>query len=58
MREATVHGKTIFEMPEASSQAEQFQALIHEMLNRGTKRRDQTLNPLPNEEVFGKVANV
>ncbi len=58
MREATVHGKTIFEMPEAAAQGEQFQALIHEMLNRGSKRKDQTLNPLPDEEIFGKVANV
>jgi chromosome partitioning protein len=57
MREATVHGKTIFEMPDAASQAEQFVALIHEMLNRGSKRKDQTLNPLPDDEIFGKVAN-
>ena len=57
MREATVHGKTIFELPEAGSQSEQFLALIHEMLNRGSKRKDQTLNPLPDEQFFGKVAN-
>lgn len=57
MRDATVRGMTIFELPEANAQAQQFLILINEMLNRGTKRRDQTLNPLPNEEIFGKVAN-
>lgn len=25
------------------------------MLNRGSKKKDQTLNPLPDEQVFGKV---
>ena len=58
MRDATVRGQTIFELPEAQAQAQQILTLIQEILNRGTKRRDQTLNPLPNEEVFGKVANV
>lgn len=57
MRDATVRGQTIFELPEAQAQAQQFLTLIHEMLNRGTKRRDQTLNPLPDEQIFGKVAN-
>ena len=57
MRDATVRGQTIFELAEAQAQAQQFLTLIHEMLNRGTKRRDQTLNPLPDEQVFGKVAN-
>jgi chromosome partitioning protein len=57
MRDATVRGQTIFELPEAQAQAQQFLTLIHEMLNRGSKRRDQTLNPLPDEQVFGKVAN-
>jgi chromosome partitioning protein len=57
MREATVHGKTIFELPEAQQQGQQFLTLIHEMLNRGSKKKDQTLNPLPDEQVFGKVAN-
>lgn len=57
MRDATVRGVTIFELAEAQAQSEQFLKLIHEMLNRGSKKRDQTLNPLPDEEVFGKVAN-
>ena len=57
MRDATVRGQTIFELPEAQGQAQQFLALIHEMLNRGSKRKDQTVNPLPDETVFGKVAN-
>jgi hypothetical protein len=48
---------TIFELPEAQAQAGQFLTLISEMLNRGSKRRDQTLHPLPDEEIFGKVAN-
>ena len=50
MRDATVRGETIFELPEAQAQAQQFLTLIHEMLNRGSKRKDQTLNPLPDEE--------
>jgi chromosome partitioning protein len=57
MRDATVRGKTIFELPEAQQQGQQFLTLIHEMLNRGSKTKDQTLNPLPDEQVFGKVAN-
>jgi hypothetical protein len=57
MREATVQGQTIFEHPEGTAQAQQFTALVQEMLNRGSKSKDQTLNPLPDEEVFGKVAN-
>jgi chromosome partitioning protein len=57
MRDATVRGQTIFELGEAQAQAQQFLTLIHEMLNRGSKRKDQTLNPLPDENVFGKVAN-
>jgi len=57
MRDATVRGMTIFELPEAEAQAKQFETLIHEMLNRGSKRKDQTVNPLPDETVFGKVAN-
>lgn len=57
MRDATVRGLTIFELPEANAQAQQFITLIQEMLNRGTKKRDQTLNPLPDEEIFEKVAN-
>jgi hypothetical protein len=57
MRDATVRGQTIFELPEAETQAKQFLTLIHEMLNRGSKRREQTMNPLPDENVFGKVVN-
>jgi chromosome partitioning protein len=57
MRDATVRGLTIFELPEAQAQAQQFLNLIHEMLNRGSKKKDQTLNPLPDEAIFGKVAN-
>jgi chromosome partitioning protein len=57
MREATVQGQTIFEHPEGVAQAQQFTALVQEMLNRGSKSKDQTVNPLPDEEVFGKVAN-
>lgn len=57
MRDATVRGKSIFEMPEAQVQSEQFLTLIHEMLNRGSKRPDQTLRPLPDGNIFGKVAN-
>jgi chromosome partitioning protein len=57
MRDATVRGVTIFELPEAQAQAQQFLTLIHEMINRGSKRKDQTLNPLPGEEIFGRVAN-
>jgi chromosome partitioning protein len=57
MREATVTGKTIFEVPEAEAQAQQFVALVNEMLNRGSKKKESTLNPLPDEQVFGRVAN-
>ena len=57
MRDATVRGQTIFELPEATAQAQQFLTLIQEMLNRGSKPKDQTLNPLPDDQVFGKVAN-
>lgn len=57
MRDATVNGKTIFELDGAQAQAQQFVTLVHEMLNRGSKKKDQTLNPLPDEAIFGKVAN-
>jgi len=57
MRDATVRGVTIFELPQAENQAKQFITLIHEALNRGTKRPDQTLKPLPDERVFAKIAN-
>jgi chromosome partitioning protein len=57
MREATVQGQTIFELADGQAQSQQFIALIQEMLNRGSKKPDQTLNPLPDEQVFGKVAN-
>jgi chromosome partitioning protein len=56
MRDATVRGQTIFELPEAQVQAQQFLTLINEMLNR-SKPKDQTLKPLPDEQIFGKVAN-
>ena len=56
MRDATVRGQTIFELPEAQAQAQQFLTLISEMLNR-SKPKDQTLKPLPDEQIFGKVAN-
>jgi len=57
MRDATVRGVTVFELPEAQVQSQQFVTLIQEMLNRGSKRKDQTLNPLPDEEVLGRIAN-
>lgn len=57
MRDATVRGMTVFELPEAQNQAQQFVTLIQELLNRGSKPKDQTLNPLPDEEVLGRIAN-
>jgi chromosome partitioning protein len=57
MRDATVRGLTVFELPEAGAQSQQFITLIQEMLNRGSKKKDQTLNPLPDEDIFQKVAN-
>ena len=48
---------SIFEMPEAQAQSQQFVTLVQEMLNRGSKTREQTVNPLPDEAIFGKVAN-
>jgi len=45
MRDATVRGETILEIPEAQSQAQQFLTLIQEMLNRASKRPEQTLKP-------------
>jgi hypothetical protein len=57
MREATVQGQRIFEHPEGGAQAQQFAALVQEMLNRGSKSKDHTVNPLPDEQIFGKVAN-
>jgi chromosome partitioning protein len=57
MRDATVRGQTIFELPDGQAQAQQFVILIQEMLNRGSKPKDATLNPLPDEAIFGKVAN-
>ncbi len=57
MREATVNGVTIFEFPEAAAQAQQFVALVTEMLNRGSKKKEATLNPLPGDQIFGRVAN-
>ena len=57
MRDATVRGVTVFELPEAQAQSQQFVTLIQEMLNRGTKRKDQTANPLPDEGVLRRIAN-
>lgn len=52
-----MRGLTVFELPEAQTQAQQFVTLIQEMLNRGSKPKAQTLNPLPDEEVLGRIAN-
>lgn len=57
MRDATVRGMTIFELPEAQAQSQQFVTLIQEMLNRGSKPKEATLKPLPDDAIFGKVAN-
>ena len=54
MREATVQGQTIFEHPEGGAQAQQFSALVQEMLNRGSKSKDQTANPLPMKKSLGR----
>jgi hypothetical protein len=53
MRDATVRGVTVFELPEAQSQAQQFVTLIQEMLNRGSKKKEQTLNPFPTKKFWG-----
>jgi len=57
MREATVRGLTVFELPEAEAQGEQFLSLVREMINRGTKKGEETLNPLPDETVLQRIAN-
>lgn len=57
MRDATVRGQTIFEIPEAQAQAQNFVTLVSELLNRGSKTRTATANPLPDEEIFKKIAN-
>lgn len=57
MRDATVRGETIFEFPEAQAQAQNFITLVNELLNRGSKSRTSTVNPLPDEEIFKKIAN-
>lgn len=57
MREATVRGLTVFELPEAEQQGEQFLSLVREMINRGTKKGEETLNPLPDESVLQRIAN-
>lgn len=57
MREATVNNLTVFELPDALPQGEQFLNLVREMINRGTKRGEDTLNPLPENDVLEKVAN-
>lgn len=57
MRDATVRGQTIFELPEAHAQSQQFVTLIQEMLNRGSKTRENSVNPLPAEDALGRIAN-
>jgi chromosome partitioning protein len=57
MREATVRGLTVFELPEAEQQGDQFLALVREMINRGTKKGDETLNPLPDDSVLQRIVN-
>ena len=55
-REATMGRITIFEHPEGREQAEQFVALVKEMINRGAKGAvDATLNPLPNVTAVERV---
>jgi len=48
---------TVFELQEAEPQAEQFLALVREMINRGAKKGEKTLNPLPDESVLQRIAN-
>jgi chromosome partitioning protein len=57
MREATVRGLTVFELPEAEPQGEQFLSLVREMINRGTKKGEETLNPLPDDAVLQRIVN-
>ncbi len=57
MREATVRGLTVFELQEAEQQGEQFLSLVREMINRGSKKTDETLNPLPDDTVLQRIVN-
>jgi chromosome partitioning protein len=55
-REATMGRITIFEHPEGREQAEQYLALVKEMINRGAKGAfGATLNPLPDAAAVGRV---
>ncbi len=56
MRELTVNHRTVFEHEPAQPQAEQFYALVKEMINRASKG-EFTVNPLPKlEEVLAQAA--
>ncbi len=56
-REATFGMVTVFEMPEAAPQAEQYLALVKEMINRGAKGIvGQTANPLPSVADLSRLA--
>lgn len=57
MREATVNGKTIFELEEGKAQAEQFIELARELIVRGSKKPQESLNALPDETVIQRIAN-
>lgn len=55
-REATMGRITIFEHPEGREQAEQYLALVKEMINRGAKGSfGATLNPLPDAAAVERV---
>lgn len=55
-REATMGRITIFEHPEGREQADQYVALVKEMINRGAKGAfGATLNPLPDAAAVGRV---
>ncbi|MBA4063087.1 MAG: hypothetical protein C0501_05135 [Isosphaera sp.] len=55
-REATMGRITIFEHPEGKEQAEQYVALVKEMINRGAKGSfGATLNPLPDAAAVERV---
>jgi chromosome partitioning protein len=53
-REATVNHHTIFDHENSEDAANQYIALVKEMIRRGS---GASLRPLPNEEVLRKVAN-
>lgn len=54
-RECTLMQQTIFEHPDAHPQAEQYLDLVREMVSRGAK--GATINPLPEVEALGRIAN-